>query len=83
MEVWTRHDCMSDDIEVRVRLNGRTHTRILNGMQDRDHRDLRIAAMYWRCHDRALELGEREAALTEGCLAVERLFPHLREELPA
>jgi hypothetical protein len=78
---WNLEDMDSIRISV-FSPSGEKYVRDLNGMDDTDYQDLKIAQMFWDHGNRAAEMGYPEAALTEHCLAIERLFPHLREELP-
>lgn len=92
VETWTdleRYGC----VHVAVTLDdGTRHKRTLHPYDDRDYQDLRIADLFWRHAEivAALVPGDdftheqrAAAVLTDRCLAVERLFPHLRDRLPA
>jgi hypothetical protein len=84
-EVVTWQDPTSLDFltHVLVKIDGERHRRALNGLDDKDYADMGVAARFWKDADRAYEMGFPKAGLTYQCLAVERLFPHLRERLPA
>lgn len=80
-------------LTVRVTLDdGTTHERTLDHRDDADYRDYKIARSFWSHALITLErptsagLSEeqrRAAALVDQCLAIETVFPHLRELLPA
>jgi hypothetical protein len=80
----TRYDSFkSNDVTIVVTFPmGERHERTLNDLDDEDYQALRIAGIQWSYGDRCLRLGDPLAGLTFHCLAIERLFPHLREELP-
>lgn len=91
--MWTQRDRFGDEV-VCVRMpDGSRHERRLDYLDDEDAQDARIASSFLRHQEAVLALKDRPstltyeqidaAATTDFCLAVERMFPHLREALPA
>jgi hypothetical protein len=87
VETWCADAPWDDTLMVRVVLNGMKYRRAVDWRDEKQARDLRVASDYAaHAHmltERLPASGMRQRAIvTDWCLAIERLFPDLRDALP-